>query len=396
MPRAFIAHPTDPLTGKRIQITGQTRREIDAKLQRLRTLREEKRLGLITAADLEEKRRAVQGTRVTLRQAVESYVQLDRLARKTRDFARWIVSDLGRLRRGVATKGPLLAVAHERLDTLTPPRLAKHFRALTERLCWATVAQIFSTLNAVARHAAEEGWIVHKPWGMWKPTKPTHPKRAPRREACRNAGERAALVAALSDETCAVITPRGAPSYHLRAFPIVVGLFTGARHGELAGLRWGDVTFSDEDDRATVHIERQWDGDPRKVGDSRVVACAELGAFLRHYFHLAGRPGKRDPLFPSPATGEHHVNNFVDVETLRRAAARAQLGDPKRWSAQSLRDSFITIEAQACGGDLRKFMERTGHRSPDSAWRYLHAYERETPRTSVAAASPALPAPRDP
>ena len=390
--RPFVMRPRDPVTGKQIRIVGRTRAEVESRVQKLHQLKQDIRLGFVTPLEVEQKRRAIQSARVTLREALESYCTLERIAEKTRINARGLINP-GKLWRGRIIPGVLFPIADERLDALTPPRLAKHFRALSDRNCWGTVEKAFHTLNAVARHAAEEGWIVHKPWGLWKPTKPTHPRRAPTREACRNAGERAALVAQLEDPAMAVRWKRSDAQPHAaRAFAIVVGLFTGARHGELAGLRWGDVTFNEDDDRATVRIERQWEGGPLKWGERRIVECAELGAFLRHYFHAAGRPGKSEPLFPD-THGDFHSRDFVCTATLQRAAARAQLGDPKRWNAQSLRDSFITIEAQACGGDLRRFMERTGHRSPDSAWRYLHSYER-APRTNAAAV--ALPAPRDP
>lgn len=381
--RPFVGNPRHPVTGKRMTVRGKTRREVEAKLRKVAEVREERRfhkqLGLPLAEEKHGRTlRELEGKAVTLRQALESYASLTRLAPGTRKRALSMVSTLGRVVRGYPTKGPLADLAGERLEALTAPRLARHFRALAENHSWSYVEWSFHMMTAMARHAAEQGWIVHRPWGMWRPAKPTHPKRKPLREACRNEDERAALLRAC-DELGLALEDRVA---------IACGLFLGLRRGELAGLEQGDVEWFEQNGEPNrgvrVRIVRQYNGEKLKRGELRhVVAGHELAELL---FELAqSRPAvlrrqKTYPLFPN-TRGEHHPSNdCVDVEHLRSAAARAGLGDPKRWSLHSLRDSFCTIEAQACGGDIRKLMERTGHRSFDSVSRYLRPFEREAPR----------------
>jgi integrase len=388
--RPLIAKPRHPVTGKRMTVRGKNRREIEASLRKVAQVREERRLHMQLGLPLEERKherslRELQGKAVTLAQAIESYASLSRLAPATKKRARGIVSTELRWHRGIQKRGPLAELAGERLEALTAPRLARVFRALTERQTWASVEVAFHILGAVARHAAEEGWLIHKPWGMWRPTKPTHPKRRPMREACRNVEERAAMLRACAElglsleDRCA----------------IACGLFLGARRGELAGLEQGDCELSLEGPLASgvrVRIVRQYDGAKLKHGEMRTVdGGRELAELLLEL--AASRPPvlrarKTYPLFPN-FRGEHHrTGDCVNREHLQSAAARAGLGDSKKWSLHSLRDSFCTIEAQACGGDFRKLMERTGHRSFDSVARYLRPFEREAPRLPPGAAPP--------
>jgi integrase len=287
----------------------------------------------------------------------------------------------GAVRRGYPVVPALAALADERLEALTAPRVARHFRALTERQAWASVEVAFVMLTAAARHAAEQGWIVHKPWGMWTPAKPTHPKRQAQRDACRTDGERARLL-----EACA-------PMPLKERVAIACGLYLGLRAGEIAGLEQGDVEFFPNPvPWVRVRIVRQYNRHALKRGEIRTVdAGPELARMLLEL--VSARPRyfqqlKTHPLFPN-ARGVHYPmgGDVINVEHLRSAVARAGLGDPKRWSLHSLRDSFCTIEAQACGGDLVKLKERTGHRSFTSVMRYLRRFEREAPRLPPAAPS---------
>lgn len=371
--RAFKSQPRHPVTGKRLTIRARTQRELDAYLHRLDVVRQELRLGITGAGDAAVSLRGLEKKRVTLLEAADSYAGLVRLAPRTRDGARTVVRDRGRLRFGYPVKGALADLAGERLEALTAPRVAKHFRKLAEGHAWQSVITTWRQLRAIVRHAAEQGWITAAPWGMWRPARPTHakPGRA-RRECCRNANERDALLrAAVELELEFPPSFRGA---HLLA-AIAVSLYTGARKGEIAGLEWGDVVIAPE---CVVRIERQYDARPMKEAAPRIIDAPELAPYLLAHFGKDMR-GVREPLFPAPSGGHRRKGNVIDTQHLRLVAARAGLGDPKRWSPHSLRDSFVTIEAQACGGDLRRLSERTGHRSIDSLLRYLQTFDR-TPR----------------
>jgi integrase len=388
---AFLSRPVHPVTGKRIEIRADTRRELEARLHRLRVLRRDMRLGMTDANEAATSLRGLEKKRVTLLEAADSYAGQMHLAPATRNEARRIVRDQGAVLRGTRRTGALYELAGERLEALTAPRVAKHFRKLAEALAWSSVTAYWRKLRAIVRHAAEQGWIAQAPWGLWRPARPTHAKAGmPKRECCRSADERHRLYGA----SFAVSTRLAAV--------VAVGAMTGARKGELAGLRWSDVSYSasshgvfgSEVWSCVVTLRRQGDGRALKRGEARTVDVPELGPALEAWRASAqlSERGTRasDPLFPN-ARGEHvRSGDVVNVEHLRSAVARAGLGDPKQWSLHSLRDSFVTIEAQRFGGDLRGLAARTGHRSIDSLLRYLQSFTRE-PRPV-----PALPpAPRE-
>jgi integrase len=379
--RPFRANPRHPVTGKRIDIRGRTKREVQSALHKVAEVRAELRLHKQLGLPIDDEKhgrtlRAIAGKAVTLAQAIESYACLKRLAPGTQAVARGMLANSGRIERGYRCRtGPLFELAGDRLEALTAPRLARHFRALSERLAWATVDRAWHVLSAAVRHAAEQGWIVHKPWGMWRPPRPTHPKRDPERDACRNADERARLLAECAPFALAERTA------------IACGLYLGLRRGELAGLEQGDVEILRDPGVVAcvrVRVVRQYDGAPLKHGELRTIdAGYDLAARLLEL--LESRPPavrrlKTHPLFPDTLGGHFKNRNVINVDHLRSAVARAGLGDPKLWSLHSLRDSFCTIEAQACGGDLVKLKERTGHRSFNSVTRYLRGFEREAPR----------------
>ena len=367
---ALLSRPRHPVTGKRIILRAHTQREMDAYLHRVHTVRQEMRLGMSDAGDVGRSLRGLERKRVTLLEAADSYASLARLAPRTRAVSRNIVRDNGAQLRGRPVHGALLELAGERLEALTAPRVAKHFRKLAERFAWQTVITTWRKLRAIVRHAAEQGWITAAPWGMWRPARPTHalPGKA-RRECCRNAQERARLLEAAADV--------GRELGNRRTFTaaLAVALYTGARKGELAGLEWRDV-FADGF-TCVVRIARQYDARPMKAEGARAVSALELAPYLADLRALRAPESVRDPLFPAANGGHRKQGDVIDPEHLRLAAARAGLGDPKRWSPHSLRDSFVTIEAQACGGDLRRLSERTGHRSIDSLLRYLQTFDRE-------------------
>ena len=105
------------------------------------------------------------------------------------------------------------------------------------------------------------------------------------------------------------------------------------------------------------------------------------------------------PVFPWPHAArwpDHYVAPYppraevLTTTALRRAVARAGLPNPARWTPHSLRDSFVTLEAAAAGGDLSRVAPRSRHRSMGSLVRYLRALER-----GPAAAGPGFELPVD-
>jgi integrase len=129
-----------------------------------------------------------------------------------------------------------------------------------------------------------------------------------------------------------------------------VALFTGARCGEINGLRWGDWDQAAEPLGALV-IERQYDGQPLKTERPRIVPVhpwlkLQLEAWREHWKALYCRePAPGNLIFP----GEGHtaLTKSSAYKAWRRSCVAASVGNR---SLHSTRHTFITL-ARRAGAD---------------------------------------------
>lgn len=143
----------------------------------------------------------------------------------------------------------------------------------------------------------------------------------------------------------------------------LLAFFTGARCGEICGLRWGDW---DESPRplGSLRIERQYDGldgnEKTKTGRRRIVPVhPELAAALtawraRWSLHFLRRPSPADPIVPSSDGG--HMTKSAAYKGWVRACKAA--GVTNR-SVHSTRHTFITLTLRA--GAAEKTVLRITH-----------------------------------
>jgi integrase len=371
-------------------VRARTERELESYLHRIDSLREELRLDIVTAEDVDRKIRRLRFGSVTLGRAARSYVQRTDVAQNTR---RRIES---------AIRSSLAELAAEELDALDGPRLSRHFDKLAGRMAQSSLGQIWRTLRAIVRHAAEKGWIARVPWGTWRPRARAGGEGRALRECCRTADELAQLLSAAGH-----LDVLEAPYRALEA-KVACAALLGLRQGELAGLRWYD-TYPD---RGTVAIRRQWDDRPLKTWERAELAAppALFLALERHRVRLGLPPRGRgynadavafgkhagDPLFPSPSGGHYPSGECLSTRDLRAIARGAALNTLSAWSPHSLRDTFVTLEAQRAGGDFAKLASRTRHRSIASLVRYLRRFDRAVLVAVAGAELPALPEASDP
>jgi len=140
-----------------------------------------------------------------------------------------------------------------------------------------------------------------------------------------------------------------------------------------------------------VRIVRQWDGARLKAGDAGEIDAEPV------LFDILGRHAERlgladsgrsirplgSPVFPAPAgrlVGTMHYargSETLPLETLRSIVRRAALPNPARWTAHSMRDTFVTMKAQERPGDLEWLRRQSRHASIASLVRYLRSFERE-------------------
>jgi integrase len=367
-PRAYVAHPRHPLTGKQFTLRARTARELESYLAHLDKVREDLRLGIMSEADVSRvlSRLGRTDEPKTFADAAKAYMERPHLSPNTRR----------RVKSNLAVH--LHEIAGLPLTALTAPRVSALLEHASRTLTGGTVSLLWWTIRAIVRYATERGWISYSPWASWRPTIRGKPSTRLPREAARHAGELRALI-----DAAGVIDASTGALECLRV-KIAVAAFLGLRAGELAGLRWSDIDAP----LGVVAIARQGEGRVTKTRRVDVIAAvSELFTILEDWRvlleqHLLFEP--HGPVFPcawrstegAPRPYLERAEVLTAAE-LRAAVARAGLPHPERWSPHSLRDTFVTLEAQGAAGDLAAVAERSRHASIGSLVRYLRARTRE-------------------
>lgn len=372
-PQYVRAHPRHPLTGKQFVVRARTPRELEALLHALDAAKQEHKLGMRSDAELDRMLRRVRYGPVKLAVVVQSYARRKDLSPDTLSTARSLIA------------GPLRALAACELEQLKPEMLAPHFEQLSTTLSRRSLASTWWMLRAFLRHAAERGWASSFPWGAWKPRIRAGQPGRPTRECCRNGAELEQLLDAAQEVDKEDIA-QGRP-YRALCPKIAAAAYLGLRQGEIAGLEWHDLI----PDVGRVRIVRQWDGARLKAGDAGEIdaEAALFDILARHAERLGLAANGRSirplgtPVFPCPSRGSSAQPHYprgsetLPLETLRNVVRRAKLPNPARWTAHSMRDTFVTMKAQERPGDLEWLRRQSRHASIASLVRYLRSFERE-------------------
>jgi integrase len=204
----------DPATGKRLSryVTFKgTKREAQAELNRLLSRKAEGTY--------------VDPTKMTVAEYLEHWLSADierRVARKTASRHRGIVRHQIVPRIGHIPMRRLSAVHIEAFETQLQRdgyvKGKKKGRSLTAQ----TVLHVHRTLSQALAHAVRTGVLFRNPAEQVKPPRP------PRRE----------IAILTKPEVATLLRAAENASLHL---PILVGVTTGIRRGELLGLRWSDI-----------------------------------------------------------------------------------------------------------------------------------------------------------
>lgn len=380
---SFASRPRHPVTGRRFWLRASTDRELAAFLHRVDSLRVELRLGMRTADEIDRELRHLRFGPVTLERAANAYLARPQLSPNTRRGIRSAMA--GHL-------APLLPKPIAALDVATLSAWAEH---IGRELAASSLGTVWRKLTAIVRYASERGWIGAAPWGAWRPSRSSGSRGRPRRDAARSVGEFVSLIHAARTLDRNVYTG-------LEAKILVAGLL-GLRQGELAGLEWDDVIFGDP---IIIVVARQWDAARRPKGQkppARIESIPELSEGLeRHREELRARGlfAENGPVFPRPKSPPGKPGHYAHGEVLtrlhiRKAVALAGLPNVRSWSAHSLRDTFVTLEAEAAGGDLRRVQARSRHVTLASLAKYLRALSRNHPASPALAELPGLRAAGD-
>ena len=138
----------------------------------------------------------------------------------------------------------------------------------------------------------------------------------------------------------------------------VLQLDAGLRVGEVAGLRWRDVTWGDgpDDTRRLLvireSIARGKHEGPTKSGHSRKVALSKrLRGLLREFWVAQGQPGAQERVLP-----RFHVRNYRDRHFEPVCKAAGLVGRKPK----DLRDTFAS-QLLTAGVALGYISEQLGH-----------------------------------
>ncbi len=202
--------------------------------------------------------------------------------------------------------------------------------ATLNRYC-AAVAAVFTW--AIKRRIAPKGWV--------------HPCRGIEHGAENN--ERTRFLS--DDERQRLLAACKASKWRRLYLLVLLALTTGARRGELCGLRWRDVDF----EHAVIHVGRSKNGDPK--------ALPLVPAVVEQLRAFEGAPGGL--VFPSarqPDQAYHFGARWA--EALRAAKIRG-------FVFHDLRHSCASFLAQN-GATLLEIGDLLGHRQVSMTKRYSH------------------------
>lgn len=255
------------------------------------------------------------------------------------------------------------------LDDITVSSVARFVSAMEARgyAGW-TIKGTLTVLGRIFDHAARhEGWHGNNPVRALE--RDERPKSDEREKRILTGDELDRLIAAME------------PQYRLL---FAFAAATGARLGEVLGIRWHGIDF----DAETVHISHQLDrrGEYVALKTRRSRRTIELPSSLLMQLraHKLASPysGDHDYVFASRA-GSGHDHRNIGGRVLARAVERAHLGDETREGEivrraptfHSLRHSHGSALI-ASGWDLEEVSARLGHRDVTvTARTYVHAYE---------------------
>jgi integrase len=241
------------------------------------------------------------------------------------------------------------ALGHVKLAKVTPAMLDRFYGQLRTDLSPKTIRNVHAVLRRAFTQAQRWGWIASNPAAL------ASPPRVPRSEIHPPGREDVAAFAsklAVSDPDLGTL--------------VWVAAVTGARRGELCGLRWGDLDTESGTlliERSVVQIGGQAIMKPTKTHQARRIAldAATISVLQRHRQRLGERAmvggitiSDELPIFPNDRFQHLHP----DTISKRYRIAADQAGMPGRF--HDLRH-FAATQALAAGIPVRTVAGRLGH-----------------------------------
>jgi integrase len=382
--------PRDPRDPRRRLTIRGTQVEVDAKLKLLRDQAEDKRLGLISAEELQRRVDALASGPLTVDKAWGQHA--------LRFSPRWHRAAASLWRNRIAPW-----FAGKPLVELSVGEMARWEEEQQGKVSRSTIWLAFSVLRAATRAQAEDGYLVRLPWGRWTPRRPSREKK---REACHNAEELSRLLEAARQRDEITEQKTG---YADLVYRVAIMTLCCLRQAEAVALAWDWIENLDGDRpdlgnkvMLTVRAQapdgwrqrrpyrpdelckgREREGEPDPAIELHPSAIA---AFRAQRENLRRKGWYRDdgPVFPSRPRGRYgpgsyrgHSDCIHPTREFKQIWIAAGLPNPERAVPHSLRHTGASFETRMSGGDLKSTAGRTRHASVRTlADAYLHPAER--------------------
>lgn len=378
----YRKQPVDPVTGRRVSITGSSPEAVLRRANVLSRARDEIRFGERPIAQVRQEIAVAVHGAVTVADVWATYVATkvegDRGPLGSA-WSRHLAPRFGGKSPYELTRSEMTSWAAERTGERKDGKLAA-----------SSVRWHYDVLAAAFNLAIDEGRLSHLPWGKWRPA------------SGKGASGERQWAGSIEELTAIVLAARrhderrqAKKLYGAYAPALLIASLCGMRQGELAGLAWDHVDVDTQTPSIVIEYQRIRERGKLVTPDDRPMAPTK-GRKVRH---LALHEGAADalrwqrdqlkargwyrpdgPVFPCPRSHRWHVLPVVIPPSfVRKWAREANLPFPEKWSTHSARHTFVSLEILGSGGDLRATMQRSGHSSVDQLERYMHEGRRGAP-----------------
>jgi integrase len=284
----------------------------------------------------------VDPTKMSVAEYLEHWLTVDierRVARKNAVRHRQIVSRQIVPRIGAVPVRSLSATHIETLEAELQRSGYVKGRKSGQGLAAQTVLHVHRTLSQALEHAVRTGVLFKNPAEQVRPPRP------PRRE----------IVILTKPEVATLLSAAGP----LR-LPVLVGVTTGMRRGEILGLRWSDIDLK----RATLTVNQSLERlqgttvlkPPKTAGSRRTITLPALTVDA-----LAAHRAAQARLGPDALVFSHPDGSAWDPDSLTKAFAQlVAAAGVRRITFHGLRHTHISHQLMD-GVHVKVVSERAGH-----------------------------------
>jgi len=243
------------------------------------------------------------------------------------------------------TKNHFSDLDHMKINRITTARIEKFIRTRQEKgMKLGTLRKILVSLNQIMTYAVRHKYIAHNPvrdaerprgQGMVESKKIT----------VLGVGEIQALLKQVTDK-----------KYHTL---FMLAITTGARQGELLGLKWSDIDWKD----SQIHIQRTFNKGrwfaPKTKGSERRIDIGPSTIKALKEWKLACSPNDFNLIFPNGAGQPINYSNMMNRVYLP-ALEKAEL---QKIRFHDLRHTTASLMIEQ-GENIKYIQSQLGHSSP--------------------------------